>query len=70
MDSLLTIIFFLFFVILYPLGELARIDLPNNIAISGIDFGVFIITVITLRIFISKKNKISFALCNIRAEDN
>jgi O-antigen ligase len=62
MDSLLTIIFFLFFVILFPLGELARIDLPNNIAISGIDFGVFIVTVLTLGIFIFKRNKVSFAL--------
>ncbi len=40
MDVILTIIFGLFFLVLFPLGELARIDLPNNIAVTGIDIGV------------------------------
>lgn len=62
MDSILIIIFSLFFVILFPLGELVRIDLSNTVAVSGIDFGVFIITVITLCIFVFKKNRISFVL--------
>lgn len=62
MDSILTIIFFLFFVILYPLGELARIDLPNNIAITGIDLGVFFITIVIIVFCVVTKKKISFSL--------
>lgn len=48
MGILLTIIFGIFYLILFPLGELARIDLQNNIAVTGIDIGVGVLLVSTL----------------------
>jgi len=43
MNKVLIIIFAIFFLILFPLGEFLRIDLPNNIAVTGTDAGVIIL---------------------------
>lgn len=55
MGIILTIIFSLFLLILFPLGELARIDLPNNIAFMGVDIGIAIFSSIIVIRFIQQK---------------
>ncbi len=62
MDVLLTIIFAIFFLILFPLGELARVDLVNNIAITGVDIGVGSILLIGIIDQFIRRKKTKFVL--------
>jgi len=62
MDKLLTIIFFIILIVLFPLGELARIDLQNNIAVIGVDVGVLLIAALGVVTLIVKRKKISAKL--------